>query len=126
MSCLLWKMAFSGISKIICWGGVHLRGRCEKLLHNIICKGMKSADFSWNAQALIDVLLQFSNRLVGIGDHNDLAGVDTLFILEILYLRRHGCRLSRISTSHQKAVIIICDHCATLFSIQLYLWVNLF
>ena len=38
-----------------------------------------------DAQTLVDALLQRSNRFVGIGDHNDFAGVDMLKdVIEIL------------------------------------------
>ena len=107
-------------------GKVDLRRLRGKLLHNIIRKSVEGADLSRNSQALIDSLPQLSNRLVGVGDHDNLAGVDVLFIHQILYLRGHGRRLSRTGASHQKAVVVICDHRAALFLIQLYLWVDLF
>ena len=87
---------------------------------------MEGADLCWNAKSFIDSITQFSNRLVRIGDHNDLSRIYILFLNQILDLCSHRCGFSRTCTSYQQAVVIIGNYCTALFFVQLNIRVDLF
>jgi len=87
---------------------------------------MEGTDLCRNAKPLIDSVTQFSNRLVRIGDHNDLSRIYILFLNQILDLCSHRCGFSRTCASYQQAVVIIDNYCAALFFIQPNIRVNLF
>ena len=105
---------------------IDLRRFFRKLFHNIIRKSMKGADLCGNTKSLIDSITQFSNRLVRIGDHNDLSRIYILFLNQILDLCSHRRGFSRTCASYQQAVVIIGNYCTALLFIQLDIRVNLF
>ena len=105
---------------------IDLRRFCRKLFHNIIRKSMEGADLCRNTKSLINSITQLSNRLVRIGDHNDLSRIYILFLNQILDLCSHRCSFSRTCTSYQQAVVIIGNYCTALFFVQLNIGVDLF
>ena len=86
---------------------------------------MERANFFWNTKSFIDPIPQLTNCLIRIGDYNNLAWVDVLSLYQILHFCSHRRSLSRTGASHQKAIVIICNHSTTLLLIQLDIGVDL-
>ena len=100
-------------------GKVDLRRLRGELLYNIKGKGVEGTDFCRDSQPSIDTVPKLSNRLVGIGDDNNLLGIDTFPLHQIFYLCRHGGRLAGAGARHKETVVVVSDDRPPLFLVQL-------
>ena len=104
---------------------INLRRLSGELFYDLKCKGVKGANLCRDSKPLVDSLLQFTDCLVGIRNHDDLFWIHLFSLYQIFHFRRHRSGFTSSGTGYQQTVIVVCDDGTPLLVIQTDIRVDL-